>query len=210
MNEFVPFPKVPRLSRDMVVTEKIDGTNASVWIKPISEGGMAKRPPLEHWFTVAGRCFVSAGSRSRFLMPGKQTDNFGFAVWVFEHAQELAEGLGEGAHYGEWWGGKIQRGYGLPDKRFSLFNTGRWCDGLQTAVAPDTVSRPPACCHVVPALYRGPFDLETVDQCLHELGLRGSIAALGFKPPEGVMIFHEGARQMFKKTFDGDEAGKGS
>ena len=31
---FTPMPKVPRLSREMVVTEKIDGTNASVWITP--------------------------------------------------------------------------------------------------------------------------------------------------------------------------------
>jgi hypothetical protein len=28
MNEFVEFPKIARLSREMIITEKIDGTNA--------------------------------------------------------------------------------------------------------------------------------------------------------------------------------------
>lgn len=31
----------------------------------------------------------------------------------------------------------------------------------------------------------------------------------GFKKPEGVVIFHAQANVMFKKTIEGDEAGKG-
>jgi hypothetical protein len=27
MSDFIPFPKIPRLRRDIVITEKIDGTN---------------------------------------------------------------------------------------------------------------------------------------------------------------------------------------
>ena len=30
MEEFVGFPKIPRLTRDCVITEKLDGTNASI------------------------------------------------------------------------------------------------------------------------------------------------------------------------------------
>lgn len=32
MLDFSPFPKVGRLSRDITITEKIDGTNASIYI----------------------------------------------------------------------------------------------------------------------------------------------------------------------------------
>ena len=31
-----------------------------------------------------------------------------------------------GRHFGEWWGSGIQRGYGLDEKTFSLFNAYRW------------------------------------------------------------------------------------
>lgn len=33
MLEFVEFPKIPRLSRDIIVTEKIDGTNAQIYLE---------------------------------------------------------------------------------------------------------------------------------------------------------------------------------
>lgn len=99
-SNFQEFPKIPRWSRRIVVTEKIDGTNGLVW--------------------VSGEGEVKAGSRSRWIVPGQ--DNFGFAKWVAEHASELKE-LGPGYHYGEWWGQGIQRGYGLKEKRWSLLNT---------------------------------------------------------------------------------------
>lgn len=104
---FVPFPKIARLSRDIVVTEKLDGTNASVLV------------------TEEGAIF--AGSRTRWLTA--EADNFGFARWVAVNASELLR-LGPGHHFGEWWGSGIQRGYGLTkgDKRFSLFNTAKWGD----------------------------------------------------------------------------------
>jgi len=105
--EFVKFPSIPRLSRPMVVTEKIDGTNASIYVP---EDGSA----------------VIAGSRSRWIYPWD--DNFGFARWVNENAEALRVGLGFGHHYGEWWGPGIQRGYCVATKRFSLFNVKRWQD----------------------------------------------------------------------------------
>ncbi len=103
MMDFVEFPKMPRLSRDIIITEKLDGSNAQV---AISEDGV-----------------VLAGSRSRWITP--EQDNFGFARWVRDHESELRQ-LGPGRHFGEWWGAGIQRRYGLTEKRFSLFNVARW------------------------------------------------------------------------------------
>lgn len=100
------FPKIPRLKRGCVITEKIDGTNALV---AVSEDGN-----------------VRAGSRTRWITP--EADNFGFARWVADHSDELRE-LGPGLHYGEWYGAGIQRRYGLDHKRFALFNSGRWSTG---------------------------------------------------------------------------------
>lgn len=109
---FEEWPKIPRLRRTIVVTEKIDGTNAQVHI-------------LED-----GR--VLAGSRNRYVTV--DNDNAGFAKWVKAHEEELRS-LGPGRHYGEWWGAGIQRRYGLTEKRFSLFNTRRW-DMTKTAPPP--------------------------------------------------------------------------
>ncbi len=105
-SEFVPFQKIGRLSREIVITEKIDGTNGVI---QIGEDGS-----------------ILAGSRSRWL--GKDGDNFGFGRWVEEHRDELIAGLGVGRHFGEWWGQGIQRKYGLTEKRWSLFNTSKWSD----------------------------------------------------------------------------------
>jgi len=103
--EFVGFPKIPRLSRECVVTEKLDGTNASILITEEGE-------------------FLTA-SRKRWIVPGD--DNYAFAKWANENKEELMK-LGPGHHFGEWWGQGIQRSYGQDRKRFSLFNTSRWLD----------------------------------------------------------------------------------
>lgn len=169
--EFESFGKVPRLSREIIITEKIDGTNAQIAID--EDGNM------------------QVGSRNRWITP--ESDNFGFAAWARDNKEELL-GLGVGRHYGEWWGRGIQRGYGLNEKRFSLFNTERWTD------SPDL----PECCHVVPVLYRGIFDTGEVDSVLFWLSIDGSSAAPGFDKPEGIMIYHTAGRMMFKKTLDND------
>lgn len=175
--EFVEFPKIARLSREIFVTEKIDGTNGVVYIGEDGE--------------------VLAGSRSQWLIG---SDNFGFAKWVYEHKTELLM-LGPGRHHGEWWGSGIQRGYGLPkgEKRFSLFNTSRWSD---RAVRP-------ACCHVVPILYSGLFDITAIDAALNYLKDIGSSAAPGFMNPEGVVVFHPQGNVSFKKTIEKDDEWKG-
>ena len=102
--EFAGFPKMARLSRDIVITEKIDGTNAQIYITKEGE--------------------IRAGSRNRWITPAD--DNFGFAQWVESNRDQLLE-LGPGRHFGEWWGSGIQRGYGMEkgEKKFSLFNAVR-------------------------------------------------------------------------------------
>lgn len=110
--EFQAFPKIPRLRRNIVVTEKIDGTNAQVHVTADGE--------------------VYAGSRNKWITP--EQDNYGFARWVKDHEAELGAGLGPGTHYGEWWGAGIQRRYGLSEKRFSLFNSARWTDDVRPAI----------------------------------------------------------------------------
>jgi len=172
---FTAFPKIPRLSRDIIITEKIDGTNASILINEYDT--------------------IQIGSRTCWITP--EDDNMGFAKWVMAHEEEVRQ-LGYGYHFGEWWGQKIQRGYGLTKKCFSLFNTTRWAETR------------PACCGLVPELYRGPFSEDAIIGSLYMLKEKGSQAAPGFMKPEGVVIFHVAANQMFKKTIEGDEKPKGS
>jgi hypothetical protein len=186
---FEEFGKIARLSRECVVTEKIDGTNAQVYI---AEDGT-----------------VRAGSRNRWLTV--EADNFGFARWVADHEDGLRTGLGIGRHFGEWWGSGIQRRYGLDHKRFSLFNTGRWVSqygGESRAPLGEKQGYAPACCDVVPVLYTGLFDTAQIATTLAFLGATGSVAAPGFMAPEGVVVWHEAARQLFKKTLKKDEAPK--
>ncbi len=171
MSEFIAFPKLSRLFRDCVITEKLDGTNACVIV---SEDGT-----------------VAAQSRTRLITP--EADNFGFALWVQQHTDQLRM-LGPGHHFGEWWGVGIQRNYGLHERRFSLFNTARW--GVAT--------ERPECCHVVPELYAGPFSTEVVQDTLFDLDCVGSTAAPGFMNPEGVVIYHTASGKLFKTTLDGD------
>ena len=174
--EFTPFPKIFRLTREVIVTEKIDGTNASVWI---DENGSFK-----------------TASRTRWITP--DDDNFGFSAWAYTHKDNLME-LGPGAHFGEWWGSGIQRGYGLTkgERRFSLFNVSRWAESR------------PACCDVVPTLGRFMFDTAKVEQIIDDLQLNGSKASPGFMRPEGVIVFHVAGSVGFKKTIERDEEPKG-
>ena len=166
---FVGFPKIGRWSRDVIVTEKIDGTNAQVYVDE--------------------QLNVYAGSRNRWLTP--EADNFGFAKWVEENSEAL-KALGHGHHYGEWWGSGIQRTYGLKTKRFSLFNVTRW--GLIR----------PACCGIVPVLYKGPMDDVNIQGILNNLQALGSCAEPGFMRPEGIVVYHEASGALFKKTLEDD------
>jgi hypothetical protein len=188
--KFIEFPKIGRLSRDMIITEKIDGTNASIYIGESGE------------FLI--------GSRTQWITP--ERDNHGFAKWAMEHKDELMQ-LGAGSHFGEWWGSGIQRGYGLQkgEKRFSLFNVGRWLDahGTNGSEPRGKQQVAPACCYVVPILLQWSFDTTKIEQALTDLRTFGSKAVPGFMNPEGVVIFHTASGALFKKTLEKDDEWKG-
>lgn len=193
--DFQSFPKMARLSREAIITEKIDGTNAQIYI------------------TDDGQMLV--GSRTRWITP--EDDNFGFAAWCSDNKDELMK-LGPGRHFGEWWGSGIQRGYGLPkgERRLSLFNVTRWClHGREPQRIPTGDPRIekyqevlPACVGLVPVLQRGLFDTIHAFNCLWELQTKGSVAAPGFMKPEGIVVFHTAANVGFKKTIKKDESPK--
>jgi len=165
MLHFERFPKIKRLDTGLMitVTEKIDGTNGQI--------------------LIAGNIIV-AGSRSHFVYPASppDSDNYGFAAWVLKHHEELLQ-LGEGRHFGEWYGHKIQRGYGLDTRHFALFNTFRPADML------------PDCCEQVPILYQGIYQgTEHLMQIWEDLIKTGSRAhnMCGYPRPEGLVVyFHE-------------------
>jgi hypothetical protein len=120
------FNKIPRLGRTLTITEKLDGTNALVAIHP---------DPAQP---------IAIGSRNRWITPGKQTDNYGFAEWVLANEGAIRR-LGPGWHYGEWWGAGIARRYALAERRWSLFDT-RWTEEeLRARGLPANV-------HVVPTM----------------------------------------------------------
>jgi hypothetical protein len=196
---FPEFPKIARLSRNMVVTEKIDGTNASVFIRDIPVDEIFPNP-----IAYVGDKMIYAGSRTRWITP--ENDNYGFARWVKENAEQLAA-LGPGHHFGEWWGKGIQRGYGLDEKRFSLFNTSRWTKD-PAAVVPEKRLLVPECVHVVPVLREYVFDTEQIEGILASLVSGGSIAAPGFMRPEGVVVYHVASNTLFKKTLDKNDGHK--
>lgn len=181
---FEPFPKIARLKREAVVTEKIDGENMAI---KISDDG----------------CEIQCQSRNQNIYVHK--DVSGFANWVHAHSAELIKQLGPGIHFGEWWGSGIGRGYGLKEKRFSLFNVHRWhteSEDCKCVEAP--------LCYVVPTLTRiNRFSTEEVDKALAELKVTGSIAAKGYNNPEGVVVFHTQNSALYKVTYEYDVQGKG-
>lgn len=179
--EFRPMPKIPRLNRDIVITEKVDGTNGCIIVD--DAGG------------------VWAASRKRILT--LDADNFGFCAWVTEHADDLRS-LGPGYHFGEWYGRGIQRGYELAEKRFALFDVFSWSNETD-----DLTKRPPACVGVVPVLYIGPFKEYEILRACDNLRRYGSVIAPGFLDAEGVVILHTAARQSFKVTLKNDAKRKG-
>ena len=193
--EFIPFPKLPRLQRTVIISEKIDGTNAQVYI------------------TDDGK--IRFGSRTRWITP--EDDNFGFARWATDHKEELLK-LGPGRHFGEWWGRGIQRNYGLSERRFSLFNVARWCPHGEVPKAIPTADPRnvkmqdvlPACCHLVPILWQGLFTSVVAIVHIWQLEQTGSYAAPGFMNPEGIVVYHVAGNVGFKMTLDNDGVPKSS
>jgi hypothetical protein len=146
--EFKEWPKIPRWHNEAyVITEKIDGSNGCIIISDYGD--------------------IFAQSRTRILDESSAGDNFGFCKWVRGHKEELLR-LGAGYHYGEWWGSGIQRGYGLKERRFSMFNI--WHKDI------------PECVSKVPVVERN------LEKSLARIKEVGSIAAPGFMVPEGLVM----------------------
>jgi hypothetical protein len=74
--DFRGFGKIPRLSREIVITEKIDGTNGLIYINEVNN--------------------IFAGSRTRWL--DDHNDNHNFWHWVMNNKEELLK-LGKGTFY---------------------------------------------------------------------------------------------------------------
>jgi hypothetical protein len=190
--EFRRWSKTARLFRDIVISEKIDGTNAGIHISETGE--------------------VAAQSRNKIITP--ESDNYGFARWVHGNAESLAYILGPGLHFGEWWGQGIQRRYDMGEKRFSLFNTSRWTaledrDGVEESPAFRALETGlVGTIDAVPVLYEGPFSEARIRHALLGLESLGSVAAPGFMNPEGICVYHTQSRGIFKVTLDHNDAGK--
>jgi len=226
--EFKPFPKIARWSREVLVTEKLDGTNACVVIEDTTQLEYKQAQEAEAaWRGMTGETIGSAPlasigtlnlyAQSRNRMLSLEDDNFGFAAWVRANAEVLA-GFGAGRHFGEWWGSGIARRYNQTEKRFSLFNTIRWCahdaepkviPTEDPAAEPKYQRRAPACVSLVPLIWQGPMDDLNVDLHIEQLRLGGSFAAPGFMRPEGIIVFHVAGNVGFKKTLERDEVPKG-
>lgn len=230
---FVAFPKIGRWANNKIaITEKIDGTNGSltftVEAPGVDDTALAAWPWAEvnalgfRWHDPMGPGFpddhlvvMRAGSRNRWLT--RSADNYGFAAWAQENRNALVA-LGQGTHYGEWWGSGIQRGYGLQpgDKRFSLFNVGRWIatpNGVYDKGNPDPDKKPIVApgLGVVPTLHYGAMRDNSgqcqIEQHMRRLAFAGSQAAPGFKGegkagPEGVMVYFEALKTYSKVPFD--------
>lgn len=209
LTEFEAWPKTPRLSKPIVVTEKIDGTNAAVVVRPLGVGQPPAQShevvvPFEYDDESVGDVAVYGQSRKRIVFPGQ--DNAGFAAWVHANAQELAQAFGPGRHFGEWWGNGIQRGYGVEGKFFSPFNVSRWDrraindTGLyQVGVRPTPVLG-----------HWGTFESAFIDQCVDLLILRGSQldGVVDGTPAEGVIVYHSASGQLYKRLIEGDNVPK--
>lgn len=174
--EFESFASIERIQQNITITEKIHGTNAQVYIDGLT---------------------VLAGSRTRWITVGD--DNYGFAAWVLKNAPELISALGNGRHYGEWYGSGINAGYGMKERRFALFNPVRWVPLRDAGALPAGVD-------VVPVLYSGPWTDTIVTETMDCLRVEGSRLVPGYSKPEGVVIWFDRSRVMMKRTFESEDA----
>lgn len=174
--EFKAFSEIKALGKmQMSITQKIHGTNAHIMIVPDE---------------VTGELKLQAASRTKFIFPGKNTDNYGFAGWCEENKAELIQLLGIGRHDGEWAGPGINSGEGLSIKTFVMFDHWKWPSERQL----------PKQCAIVPVLYHGPIDLMKVKEVMEDLRVNGSKLVPGFMRPEGCVTQFAGVR--YKEVFD--------
>ena len=183
--EFEGFAKIPRLTKGFHLSEKIDGTNAQIYIGQINAEGFIGTPVDMDYDRGL---FMFAGSRKRYITP--EDDNFGFARWCLDNAEELYK-LGPGRHFGEWFGPGIQKNpLNVSEKRLAMFNP-KWID------------QGPECIEVVPQL--GLVTHDQIDEALRNLYDSGTQVKGGEGEAEGIMLYHEASQQIYKRTFHNDE-----
>lgn len=204
--EFRSWGKTPRLFRDIVITEKIDGTNSAIIFEDVTTQDVDLIPSNELIARDSNLYRVGAQSKNRIITPGKTTDNYNFAQWVYENKELLFDRLGVGHHFGEWWGKGIQKRYGDLDYRvFSLFNVARYADVFFRT---EELNGTPVNVESVPVLYEGQFSEEAIHAAAKELLKNGSVAAPFAPNPEGLAIYHTQSKQVYKFTFDNNDKGK--
>lgn len=196
--EFEAFPKIERFKGlRLVITQKIHGSNAQVYIYPVQENQYWDENKQEHIVTdgavlIDGVFYkLACGSRNRWVTP--DTDNFGFATFVYANMEEFIRKLGPGRHYGEWAGPGINSGEGLVEKKFVLFDYWKF---------PPERQLPPGCV-VVPVLYDEICELNQINMAMGQLKTHGSFLIPGYMKPEGIVITLNGTR--FKKVFAPEE-----
>lgn len=186
--EFKPFPSIKRINNaHMQITQKIHGSNAQILITTEVPGDAEGL--LVHVGGINYRVFV--GSRTRWIKP--DSDNYGFATFVYNNAEEFVNKLGVGQHFGEWAGPGINSGEGLTEKTFVIFDY--WKYPAERPLPPQT--------RVMPVLYTGGMDLSQIELVMQDLKQNGSKLVPGFMRPEGAVISIDGVR--YKKVFNAEE-----
>ena len=171
MHQFEAFAKIPRFS----------GTSPS-----------ARRSTAPMHRFSSQKTGPSAGSRSVDHPEVRQLRVCG----VGRRARERAARFRPGRHFGEWYGRGIQRGHGLQDRRFALFNR---TDGPRSA-------RRAAASFQSSQRERWALTLcrNASKRCVRRKSRRP-----GFTRPEGIVIYHHASGGMFKVLLENDELPKG-
>lgn len=209
--QFKSWGSTPRFHKGLHITEKINGTNAGVSVQGVSKDESPEF--VKDGIVVAGvDCdwIVRAQSRKRIITPGD--DNFGFAAWVWDNAEGLANLLGFGYHYGEWYGEGIQKNpLAVKGRWWALFNTWHWgrpenLNRLRMVDIPGLTT--------VPVLHDeqrdGPADFSTIPKILNDLTNWGSLAD-GSAPegePEGIIVWQRETQQRYKILLREDDKHK--
>lgn len=108
---------------------------------------------------------------------------------MLNNKEELAQ-LGDGYHYGEWVGPKIQDNrHNFDEKRFLLFNVYRWGDKEDR----------PNCCGVVPKIWEAFYYHELPKDALAHL-----CDSRDYEP-EGVMLYFHAFDKYLKHTLKNPE-----
>lgn len=224
--DHVAFPKIPRLIRECVVTEKLDGSNMCIHIghKPFTVGEtlFLRGEPVE---------YLGAISEDSAMVKKVVLDGI-----IEEDEVKLSMLTSRTVDPDQFLIGSRNRWI---DVKMDHYNFAKWCQdhkdellglgvgthygewwgqGIQKRYK--TVGKTfslfntsrwgvdrPACCSVVPVLYQGLFNTVEIDTCVSLLRHHGSVACPG-SPAEGIIVYHVAANQYFKQTLVKDEEHK--